>query len=377
MIKKLSVLATFALVLAPVQVQAAASDDTSYTWSTPKLVVTYGLMGIAESGSIRAGVNSAAFVDSAGRLRMIFEGGSPSDKKWSTVSSDGGANWSVDSAFRWPTDIQASFGHISVVAAPNGGYRGFVRNETGIASVYSTDGQTWTKESGLRLTPSAFGLEKLDGGGVAKLPDGRYRMYVGDESSYFRRCGSDKAVNTKIYSATSTDQLTWTVDSGYRIGPELGTRCNLHPHAFVDPSGAVGIVFHVNNDIEKSNSEWQSSCHYALSTDGLTFSAPKRIPATMKKTSFGTENMADDCDLMVMPDKTLRLFASLFGPGPEGNQIFMSTGTAAVKTTSTTAAPAATSPATTKITKITCVKGKVTRVVSGAPPKCPAGFKKK
>ncbi|NDH45991.1 MAG: hypothetical protein EBY04_06440, partial [Actinobacteria bacterium] len=89
------------------------------------------------------------------------------------------------------------------------------------------------------------------------------------------------------------------------------------------------------------------------------------------------ENTADDCDLMVMPDNTLRLFASLFGPGPDGNQIFMSTGTAAVKTTATTAAPAATSPATTKVMKITCVKGKVTRVVSGAPPKCPPGFKKK
>ncbi|MEY4400795.1 MAG: hypothetical protein RL072_660 [Actinomycetota bacterium] len=335
-------------------------------------------MGIAESGSVRAGVNSAAFIDGAGRLRMIFEGGSPSDRKWSTISSDGGATWAVDTSFSWPTDLQSSFGHISVVAAPDGGYRGFVRNETGITSVYSSNGQTWTKESGVRLAPSAFGLEKLDGGGVAKLPDGRYRMYVGDESSYFRRCGSDKSVSVKIYSATSSDQLTWTVDAGYRIGPELGTRCNLHPHAFVDPNGAVGIIFHVNNDIEKSNSEWQSSCHYALSTDGLTFSAPKRIPATMKKTSYGTENMADDCDLMVMPDKTLRLFASLFGPGPDGNQIFMSTGTAATKSSTSTVAPSSGGAGTpAKSTKITCVKGKVTKVVSGNPPKCPAGFKKK
>lgn len=361
---------------------ASVNDDKTYTWSTPKLAVTYELMGFSTGGAVRAGVNSSAFIDKSGKIRVIFQGGTPAESKWSVTSSDQGATWAVDSNFRWPTNIESSLGHISVANAPDGGYRAFLRNEKGIYSVYSTDGQTWTGETGIRLTPSALGLTKLDGGSVVRLSDGRYRMFVGDESSYFSRCGSDKSVNVKIYSATSSDQLTWTPDSGYRIGPELGTRCNLHPHAFVDSAGKIGIIFHVNNDIENANSQWQSSCHYALSEDGLTFKSVIRIPVLLKKTSGGTENMADDCDILVLPDKKILLFFSLFGPAPEGNQIAVSIGTLSTNSiqspvTSTSIAASKTTISMPQTKKITCVKGKVTKVVTGASPKCPSGFKKK
>jgi hypothetical protein len=360
--------------------QAAASDDSVYTWSTPNLVVTYGLMGFSNSGAVRAGVNSSAFIDKSGKIRMIFQGGTPAETKWSVTSADSGSTWVVDSGFRWPTTIESSLGHISVTTAPEGGFRAYVRNEKGISSVYSSDGQTWTAESGIRIAASTFGLSKLDGGSVVKLPDGRYRMFIGDESSYFSRCGSDKSINVKIYSATSSDQLTWTADPGHRIGPDLGTRCNLHPHAFVDSNGKVGIIFHVNNDIEKSYSEWQSSCHYALSEDGLTFSSVRRIPVLLKKTSGGTESMADDCDVLALPDKRLLLFFSLFGPVPEGNQIAMSVGSlvsSQVGTTTSTVAVTRTSTTVAATKKITCVKGKLTKIVSGTAPKCPTGYKKK
>jgi hypothetical protein len=359
---------------------AAATDDNVYTWSTPNLVVSYGLMGFSNSGAVRAGVNSSAFIDKSGKIRMIFQGGTPAEMKWSVTSADSGSTWVVDSGFRWPTTIESSLGHISVTTAPEGGFRAYVRNEKGISSVYSFDGQTWTAESGIRIAASAFGLSKLDGGSVIKLPDGRYRMFIGDESSYFSRCGSDKSVNVKIYSATSSDQLTWTADPGHRIGPELGTRCNLHPHAFVDSSGKVGIIFHVNNDIEKSYSEWQSSCHYALSEDGLTFTSVRRIPVVLKKTSGGTESMADDCDVLALADKRLLLFFSLFGPAPEGNQIAMSVGSLATNqagATTSTVAVTRTSTTIAATKKITCVKGKLTKIVSGTAPKCPTGYKKK
>ena len=369
-------------VAAASHAQAAAIDDNAYTWSNPNLVITYGLMGFSTSGAVRAGVNSSAFIDKSGKIRMIFQGGTPAETKWSATSADSGSTWVVDSGFRWPTTIDSSLGHISVTTAPEGGFRAYVRNERGISSVYSSDGQTWTAESGIRIAPSAFGLSKLDGGSVIRLPDGRYRMFIGDESSYFSRCGSDKSVNVKIYSATSSDQLTWTPDSGYRIGPELGTRCNLHPHAFVDSAGKIGIIFHVNNDIENANSQWQSSCHYALSEDGLTFKSVIRIPVLLKKTSGGTENMADDCDILVLPDKKILLFFSLFGPAPEGNQIAVSIGTLSTNSiqspvTSTSIAASKTTISMPQTKKITCVKGRVTKVVTGASPKCPSGFKKK
>ena len=50
--------------------------------------------------------------------------------------------------------------------------------------------------------------------------------------------------------------------------------------------------------------------------------------------------------------------------------------TGATPTPVETAAPAA-KPAKATVKTISCVKGKITKKVTGANPKCPAGFKKK
>ena len=302
-------------------------NDGSYSWSTPEFVISYELMGMPADGTTRAGVNSGGFIDGDGNLRVIFASGPGATKKASVISRDGGETFIVDNEFSWPVGAKEGLGHISVSEAPEGGFRAFLRDDVGIASAYSPDGQVWVAEDGYRVTAADLGIDRVDGGSVVRLPDGRYRMYIGDESEYFRVCGSARPVSTVIFSATSDDQINWTVDPGYRIGPEETDLCKLHPHAFVDTNGDVVVVFHVNNEVTKSTSEWMSSCFMARSEDGLTFEPLTKLEPVLPALVPGGGLSASDCDVVVMPDKTVRLFFSVSGPQPEGDQVAMAVGT--------------------------------------------------
>lgn len=306
---------------------ANAIDDTTYSWSTPQFVITPEFLGIPSDGSIRAGVNSGGFIDASGKLRIIFATGTTVSGNASATSSDGGQTWTLDSGFTWPATISDTLGHIYVTVAPTGGYRAFLRDATGIKTAVSNDGQTWAPEDGYRLRAADLGLQRIDGGAVVRLADGTFKMYLGDESDYFRQCGSTRPVSTKIYSASSADQINWVIDAGHRVGPELGDLCKLHPHAFIDGTGSAVLVFHVNNDISKSRSEWASSCFVASSVDGKSFPAMFRLPVNLPNGTPGGELSCDDPDIVRMPDGTLRLFFSVGGPLPNGGRIAMSVGT--------------------------------------------------
>lgn len=341
-------------------------NDTSYAWSTPKWIVTREMMGITTIDQAKpAGVNSGGFIDKAGNLRILYTTMGNILGKASAISRDGGTTWSVDTGFVFPTGLKDGAGHFSVTSTPSGGFRAFARDDVGIVSLTSSDGQTWTTDPGYRVTVSSLGIAATDGAGVVQQQDGKYRMYLGDESPYFRTCGSTRPVSTVIRSATSTDQINWTVDADYRLGPEVTELCKLHPHVFRDSNGDVVMVFHINNYIEKGRSEWTSSCFFSRSKDGTTFSSIQRIPVGLPS-DFGGETGAGDCDVVMMPDKTVRLFFSLSG------KIGMSVGTP-VTATSTTA----TSMPGAKKTTIVCTKGKLTKKVTGVSPRCPSGYKKK
>lgn len=314
---------------APVDSGGWWTNDTSYSWSDPEFVVTYELMGEPSDGSSRAGVNSGGFIDGEGNLRVIFASGPGATKKSSIVSTDGGKTFTVDQGFTWPSGMKEGLGHISVSVAPEGGFRAFLRDDVGIASAHSPDGRVWTADDGYRVKASDLGIERVDGGSVVQLPDGRYRMYIGDESMYFTKCGSERPVSTTIMSATSTDQLNWVVDPGYRIGPEDTDLCKLHPHAFVDTNGDVVVIFHINNEISQSRGQWMSACFMARSKDGMTFDPITKLEPMLPSLVPGNELSASDCDIVVMPDKTTRLFFSVSGPLPEGDQIAMAIGTPA------------------------------------------------
>lgn len=355
------------------QSPVAADTALNYEWSASKYVVTPQLLGIASDGSKRSGVDQAAFIDAAGNLRLIFA--SYDEKKRSVISKDNGATWSIDTGFSWPTwSIDSGpAAYVAVSSAPEGGFRAFASyGEKGVVSATSKDGQVWSAESGVRYKPSDLGLQKVTSSNPIKLSDGTYRIYVGDDSDYFRKCASDKSITTNIYSLSSKDQLTWSVDPGVRVGATYDNRCKLHPQAFIDNDGQIGLIYHINTRIGENDPTHNSICTISKSSDGLTFGQPTRLPTGLPKE---WENLprkllnCDDASFLVMPDKSVRVFFAVFGPPPMGDQIGMASGTKV----STASTPTATDK---KIT-ISCVKGKIVKKVTGANPKCPSGYKKR
>lgn len=84
---------------------------------------------------------------------------------------------------------------------------------TRILSAYSVDGQRWTPEAGVRMSPEEAGAGefRVVSSEVVPVGDGgRWRMY-------FECCAGSQAVSNSIRSATSSDGLNWTIDSGDRV----------------------------------------------------------------------------------------------------------------------------------------------------------------
>ena len=72
-----------------------------------------------------------------------------------------------------------------------------------------------------------------------------------------------------------------------------------------------------------------SACFMARSKDGMTFDPITKLEPMLPSLVPGNELSASDCDIVVMPDKTTRLFFSVSGPLPEGDQIALAIGTPA------------------------------------------------
>ena len=167
-----------------------------------------------------------------------------------TVELDPGVLWSKDAAVaieappdsdtnprpeaRWPREARRT-GLCGVVgpraiALPGGGWRmyysqmlprpGFPagandydNSSTRILSAYSQDGEVWTPEPGVRLSPQEGGAGdfRVVSSEVVPVGDGRQlRMY-------FECCAGSQAVTNSVRSATSSDGLKWTMDPGTRV----------------------------------------------------------------------------------------------------------------------------------------------------------------
>ena len=422
-----SLLAILAIFLGATSALAAGDTVYGFQWTKGTAVITPSLMGIANDGKDKAGVDQTVFFDGNGNLRLMFAG--PNNTKHSAISSDNGTTWREDKSFTWPKfSIDSGPGaYVAVSSAPEGGYRAYVSfGEKGIASAYSKDGQVWSAEAGARLLPSDFGLQKITSSNPIKLSDGSYRMYIGDDSDYFRNCAQNPSINTNIYSAVSKDQLKWTVEPGVRIGSNVTKLCKLHPQAFVDNDGKYGVVYSVTVvPGPGSPAGYMTACFESKSGDGLNFDSGALVPVGLNGNTALSANQLNcsDPSMFIMPDKTARFFYALFGPLPEGDQIIMSIGTpagngnsgqgnsnasstsssspspmvspavtqsasptptpmatiAVIPVTSASPKPiaSATTTAKAKSITITCVKGKLTTKVTGTNPKCPTGYTKK
>ena len=419
--RALAMLAISTLSIFPIT-RSDAAPVYGFEWTPGTPVITSEIMGTPKGEY--AGVDQAAFLDKDMNIHLMFA--SYNNTKRAAISTDNGNTWSADKNFVWPKfSIDNGPGaYFAVSEAPEGGYRAFVSfGEKGLASAHSADGSVWTAEPGIRLNPSAFGLQKITAGNPIKLKDGTYRMYVGDDSDYFHKCASDSTITTNIYSAISKDQLNWTVEPGIRIGSNVTNLCKLHPQAFVDTNGKFGVVYTSQPNpsvMIGPNSPFYDhfeGCFEALSDDGVTFNSQKFLPVGGKKITTLTlprpQVACSDISLLILPDKSARIFYANNSALPQQSEIWMSVGTPSTgnsqnsnqsnngngnngngnngnnstsnsqnssnSSTSSKPSPSASSlpKKIIKITTITCVKGKLTKKITGANPKCPVGFNQK
>lgn len=85
-----------------------------------------------------------------------------------------------------------------------------------ILSAFSTDGENWKKEPGVRLDAGGEGAEHyIWAPDVIPLPDGGYRMYVEGRTEQ-----ASGGARSAIISALSDDGLVWEREPGIRLGSE-------------------------------------------------------------------------------------------------------------------------------------------------------------
>lgn len=146
------------------------------------------------------------------------------------------------------------------------GLRMFYLQDRGIASATSADHVLWRQEPGLRITAAQAGLRGTTTGSVVPLAGRGHRMYFSD----LRDTPSDPA--TVMKSATSSDQLTWTMDPGVRIGPGAPylDQNATDPFVIANADGSVTAWYFVQ---VASGSSFQGTngLYASTSADGLEF----------------------------------------------------------------------------------------------------------
>ena len=145
----------------------------------------------------------------------------------------------------------STINNVEVIELEDGRYRMyFHQGPTQMKSAISTDGKTFTLESGTRLTGTMPSL--------VKLPNGTWRMYFKSGTDVFK-------------SATSTDGLTWKVEAGERLrsGGQNDPDDIAHPTVVALPEG--GYRMYYDGETRKTEQEFTWRVLSATSTDGLNF----------------------------------------------------------------------------------------------------------
>ena len=194
--------------------------------------------------------------DGRWRIFISYFGGI---RSW--ISNDGVA-LTEEPGVRIATPAQC--GHVRTFRVDASRIRIFCRSPQGITSATSLDeGTTWTLDGTLLISNAATSSAQLSTGGVVRTSDGRYRMYFSDDSS------SIPPAAMKIFSATSPDLSTWTVEPGVRIGAgATASGTGTHPSAIVNPDGSVSVFY---SRFGLTLSDTVSAVWVATSRDGLNF----------------------------------------------------------------------------------------------------------
>ena len=238
-------------------------DDVSLAFQDLGPVLTAAQVGLPAGQGL---ANPSAVVLPDGRIRVYYGVEPPgSPGVYSAVSADG-VHFTPEPGQRWFSQSG------DVERLPDGRWRLYYAHgdgsgvQDGVASAISTDGLTFADEPGLRVGNPVPGGRVLLRPGIVRLAEGRYRMYLS------ARLASRPVPPPpfQIYSATSSDLYTWTLDAGVR---QTGGSA---PAALLNPDGSVMLVFNAELRLGTGPPAYIST---ATALDGLTFS-PK-VPTSL------------------------------------------------------------------------------------------------
>ncbi len=299
--RTLSAIALIGLVPMSANAQLPTTPPTTVAGACTTVGQLLGPSDFGVAAGLPLADTSAALLPD-GRVRMYMFAQGVGIVSALSVGTDG-ASFIPDPGARLPDGS----GMPRAVAMPGGGWRLFFINGDGIQSAVSTDGLNFTVESGFRITAEAAGFTGSTAGGatsgatVTQLADGRYRMYFSD----LPRPG-DAPGGHWIKSAVSTDQLTWIVEEGVRLGtgaPVL-TDSAEHPFALANPDGSVTLYY---GKVAGPGSGTTEGLYESTSVDGLTFDTETY------DIFFG-----NDPDVLRLADGSLVVYFGLFDPAIGG-----------------------------------------------------------
>ncbi len=234
---------------APMQVIAQTFPVT--VWNYHGVTVQPSDVGV-DAGQPVADQSAIELPD--GRVRLYFFA---QNKGVMSATSSDGLQFTVEAGLRLPDGNGMPR---AVVLADNRIRLYFITGD-GVGSAISDDGLTFTVEPGVRINSRDTVLPKLSGVSVVATDTG-YRAYFSD----LPIPGTGPMAHA-IYSATSTDGLTWQVEADPRIGaadisaPNAMAISAEHPFVLREKDGSYTMYFARNQSI------WT-----ATSADGVTWS---------------------------------------------------------------------------------------------------------
>lgn len=277
-----------ALLAAALIAPVSAASKPAPIWEFTQLGVVVGPADVGlPTGSDMTGVSDeSAVLLPDGRIRLYFNQAHQGHAALgiaSAISSDG-IHFTVESGVRVDVNQHGdAVGSGFVYPLPGGGYRFYLSQGADIISETSTDGLTFRRDDGVRLAgdawgPSTFGAPVCSA--IAKSTNNKYRMYCTIRKT---AGGQGNPGLGAVVSAVSSDLLTWTAESGIRIGPGSNLPADAGHPSIVSSSasGAVTLVYHSYNypvstlDLTSKMTRNIDSAEILVSSrDGLSFSKP-------------------------------------------------------------------------------------------------------
>ena len=219
-----------------------------------------------------------------------------------SATSDDGIAFTEDAGVRVPEGVG---GQSKPFRLPDGRLRLYSTKIDGITSFISDDDLNFVQEAGYRLTAAAAGLETISNPSIIEFAPGQYRMYYSTIAF-----PGEKPGGRRVGSAVSTDLLNWSVDPGFRLGPDAPvlTDSAEHPSAVRASDGSV-YLFYGKFPGPGTVTE---GLYRAVSKDGLHFD----------KESYTGLYFANDPAVLKKPDGDRILYYGDFDP-QIGGQIFV------------------------------------------------------